>query len=169
MKVYTDNQNVVRIACKGSMNVELQQLAMQIFGICVACSIQLELEWIPRDLNYLADEYSKIFDFDDWSVADEIFRLFDAGWGSFTCDIFANCKKFKVMQFYSKFWNPGASGVDVFAYLGGRKLLDCPTALVSLQSTQTYGNMQSLRNFSSSKVEIGFILAYVVGCRQRVI
>ena len=116
VKVYTDNQNVVRIACKGSMNVELQQLAMQIFGICVACSIQLELEWIPRNLNYLADEYSKIFDFDDWSVADEIFRLFDARWGSFTCDIFANCKNFKVMKFYSKFWNPGTSGVDAFAY-----------------------------------------------------
>ena len=72
---------------------------MQIFGICVPCSIQLELEWIPRNLNYLADEYSKMFDFDDWSVADEIFRLFDARWGSFTCDIFANCKSFKVMSF----------------------------------------------------------------------
>ena len=36
MKMYTDNQNVVRIACKGSMIVELQQLAMQIFGIGMA-------------------------------------------------------------------------------------------------------------------------------------
>jgi hypothetical protein len=35
------------------------------------------------DLNIIADQYSKIFDFDDWSVADRIFHYFDQVWGPF--------------------------------------------------------------------------------------
>ncbi|KAK3086407.1 hypothetical protein FSP39_017996 [Pinctada imbricata] len=68
VKIYTDNQNVVRIACKGSMKMELHQLSLEVLGFCVAHSIRLELAWIPRDLNAYADELSKIFDFDDWEV-----------------------------------------------------------------------------------------------------
>lgn len=34
-ELFTDNQNVVCIACKGIMVDELLQLAMSIFGVCV--------------------------------------------------------------------------------------------------------------------------------------
>lgn len=39
MKLFTDNQNVERIACKGSMIDELHQLAMRICGVCVKLGI----------------------------------------------------------------------------------------------------------------------------------
>lgn len=60
VKVYMDNQNVVLIACKGSMDFELHQLALEMFNLCVAYSVKLEVEWIPRNMNSLADELSTI-------------------------------------------------------------------------------------------------------------
>lgn len=98
VKVFTDNQNVVRIACKGSMNRQLHQLAMDIFGACVRHAIQLELQWISRDLNSAPDDYSKIFNFDDWGVSDHIFNLCQSRWGTFTCDLFADNKNKKVKK-----------------------------------------------------------------------
>ena len=91
MKFYTDNQNVVRIASKGSMCQDLHQLAMSIYGLCLAHSIHMEVQWIPRDLNTVADELSKQFDFDDWSVDELTFQYFNKRWGPFTCDLFADC------------------------------------------------------------------------------
>lgn len=36
-------------------------------------------------------------------------------WGPYTIDVIANCKN-NVTRFYSKYWNPGSTGVDAFAY-----------------------------------------------------
>ena len=115
VKVYTDNQNAVRIICKGSMKEELHQLAMRVFGLCVKNAVQLELEWIPRNLNTYADELSKIFDYDDWGISERIFNFFNIAWGEFTCDLFADSKNFKVKKYFTRFWSPGSSGVDAFA------------------------------------------------------
>lgn len=67
---------------------------------------RLETEWIPRYENEIADAYSKIFDFDDWSVGDHIFQLFNRKWGSYEYDLFADCNNNKLEIFYSRFWNP---------------------------------------------------------------
>lgn len=77
VKIYTDNQSVARICNVGSMKPDLQYLALQIYELCIRYSIIIELEWIPRDLNVQADFYSKIFDFDDWSVAPHMFCFFN--------------------------------------------------------------------------------------------
>jgi hypothetical protein len=37
-------------------------------------------------------------------------------WGPFTCDTFADNKNKKVSIFFSRFFTPGTSGVDAFAY-----------------------------------------------------
>jgi hypothetical protein len=116
VKVFTDNQNVVRIACKGRMIRELHQLAMDIYAACVRHAIKLELQWISRELNSVADGYSKIFDFHDWDVSDRIFNLCQNRWGTFTCDLFADSKNKKVKKIYSKFWTPGTSGIDAFVH-----------------------------------------------------
>ena len=73
VKIYTDNQNVVRTCSVGSMKPDLQCLALQIYEFCVQHSITIELEWIPRNLNVQADIYSKMFDFDHWGVATHVF------------------------------------------------------------------------------------------------
>ena len=66
VKLYTDNQNVVRIAQIGSMKPDLQSLAISIYNTCLLFRIDLSVSWVPRNLNTVADSLSKIFDFDDW-------------------------------------------------------------------------------------------------------
>ena len=76
VKIYTDNQYVVRITNAGSMKSELQSLAIEIFNICIRKNISIEVEWIPREQNQTADAYSKVFDYDDWSISDKFFDFF---------------------------------------------------------------------------------------------
>jgi hypothetical protein len=71
------------------MKSDLQELALNIYEICIFNNISIELEWIPRNGNIQADFFSKIFDFDDWSVADHIFQMLNKKWGNFTFDRFA--------------------------------------------------------------------------------
>ena len=75
VKIYTDNQNVVRICQVGSMKSDLQILAWNIYKICMSNNINIELEWLPREQNVSADYFSKIFDFDNWSVAGNILNM----------------------------------------------------------------------------------------------
>ena len=64
-KLFTDNQDVERISEVGSMKKDLQSLAIDIFHFCEQNCICLKVQWIPRELNIVSDQYSKIFDFDD--------------------------------------------------------------------------------------------------------
>ena len=75
VKIYTDNQNVVRICPAGSMKSDLQILAWNIYKMCMSNTINIELEWLPREQNVSADYFSKIFDFDNWSVAGNILNM----------------------------------------------------------------------------------------------
>lgn len=42
--------------------------------------------------------------------------FFSQKWGPFDIDLSADCKNNKVNKFFSKFWTPGTSGVDAFAF-----------------------------------------------------
>ena len=61
----SDNQAAVHIVKHGSRRSHLQEVAMEIHAICMKWSIKLEVEWVPRDENELADYYSKLVDRDD--------------------------------------------------------------------------------------------------------
>lgn len=64
-----DNQAVSRIAKKGSMKLELQNIAIDVFRSCLENSIVLDVEWLPRSENDRADYLSKIVDKDDWGIS----------------------------------------------------------------------------------------------------
>ena len=55
VKWFSDNQNVTRIVHSGSRKQHLQDGAMAIFELCFQHGIKLEMEWIPRAKNELAD------------------------------------------------------------------------------------------------------------------
>ena len=116
VKWYSDNQNVVRIIECGSMKPDLHTLALDIYKIAISNKVLLEPVWIPRALNEKADHMSKIVDFDDWTTKNEFFQFMSERWGPFTFDRFADCNNKKTARFNSKYWSPGTSGVDAFAY-----------------------------------------------------
>ena len=66
---------MVRIVLNGSRNPLSQKLALEIFHMCVAHSITIELEWIPRAHNDVADYISKIVDHDDQMLHPNIFPI----------------------------------------------------------------------------------------------
>ena len=71
----TDIANVVCIVHSGCRVTELQVLALHIFHICVSFGISLEMKWIPRSLNSYADLLSKVIDFDDYAINDDVFQM----------------------------------------------------------------------------------------------
>ena len=98
------------------MKSDLQILAWNIYKICISNNINIELKWLPREQNVQADYFSKIFDFDNWSVAENIFNMIQCKWGVSTIDRFADHKNRKVKKCNSQFWNPGTCGVNAFAF-----------------------------------------------------
>lgn len=121
VKWFTDNQSVVAIVEKGSMKVDLQLIAMDIYDLCWRHSIVLEIVWTPRSENERADYLSKISDPDDWGVSMAIFGQLERLWGPYEADWFASHYNAKHKMFFSKFWNPGSSGMDAFTFDWGGK------------------------------------------------
>ena len=114
VKWFTDNQNVTRIVQSGSKKPHLQDGAMAIYEVCFQNGIKLEMEWIPRSQNELADYISRIQDFDDWMVDPNFFNFINMAWGPHTVDCFAASHNSQVARFHSRFWCPGAEAVDTF-------------------------------------------------------
>ena len=114
VKWFTDNKSAMKIAQVGSMTPACHQLAIEIFSICFTAGIQLDIQWIPRAENTRADYISKFLDYDDWEITLDTFAILEHRFGPHTLDCFANYKNAKVKKFFSRFWNPGATGIDAF-------------------------------------------------------
>lgn len=124
---------MAKIVQVGSMNFNLHKLAFDIFSFCFKFGIDLDIQWVPRSLNDEADYLSKIVDYDDWEIVPETFNRLNDLWGPYTLDCFATSYNKKVHKFFSKFWNPGTSGVDAFFqdWRGENCLVVPPVVLLS--------------------------------------
>ena len=114
VKWYSDNAAVCSMVSKESMKLHLQQIAYDIFSVCVRYSIKLDFEWIPRTLNDKAGYFSKILDSDDWGLSSKLFDIISSRWGPFAVDWFASEHNAKVATFYTRFWCERTAGVDAF-------------------------------------------------------
>ena len=62
---------------------ELQDIASDIYRFTSCSQIQLDINWIPHDPNsHVHFFFSKIVDFDDCFVIDEVFVHLEELWGS---------------------------------------------------------------------------------------
>ncbi len=113
----TDNKGVASIIPKGSMLIQLHELAIKIFQFCTRNRISLRVEWIPRGENDRADLLSRIQDFDDWQVSHEFFLAVEQEFQCrFSVDRFADHRNRKCVRFNSRFYVPGTEGVNAFAF-----------------------------------------------------
>ena len=74
VKIFTDNKGVESGLKKGSMNVELHQLILDINLFCKNMGISLQVPWIPREDNAEADVLSREIDLDDCGVSQDFFN-----------------------------------------------------------------------------------------------
>ena len=114
---------------------------MDILRICLHHDIRVLPQWIPRELNAIADYYSKLRDTDDYSIDDVSFRRIDNLFGPHTFDRFADDKNAKTVNFNSKYLCPGTSGVDAFTeqWRGENNWLCPPVSLI----TATFRHMRT--------------------------
>ena len=76
---FSDNLNVTRN--------HLQTLALDIYNICFINNIILYPAWIPRELNKIADKFSREIDTDNWSIDNETFCYIPSIYGIFTLSL----------------------------------------------------------------------------------
>ena len=127
----TDNQAVPIIIRKGSNKKHLQKLAKEIYYLTRNNNIDLEINWIPREQNTVADEVSKFIDYDDRTTTDSFFRELSQTWGKYSIGKFANHKN-------ALFWNPKCEAVDVFfPKLERRSKLGCSSSMPGNRSSVT--------------------------------
>ncbi len=53
-----DAENLLGIVNRGSPKLHINMVARELFWLCVERDITLSVEWVPRELNSLADEIS---------------------------------------------------------------------------------------------------------------
>ena len=89
---------------------------MGVFSLAIEYKIQLEPDWVPRELNEKADFLSRVTDYDDWYINNipGVFTWFDMVWGPHTVDSFAHCYNCQLSRFNGRCWNPSAEVVDIF-------------------------------------------------------
>ena len=114
LKWFTDSMNIVSIVRKGSMVQPLLELALEIFHITRKHNITLSMNWISRDLNVTADQFSRIIDHDDWGVDPQWFEHICKIMGPVTIDRFADARNTKTARFNSRFLCPSCEAVDAF-------------------------------------------------------
>ena len=111
-----DAQNLLGIVNRGSPRLNINELARDLFWLCVERDITIKVEWVPREENALADELSKLLIPSDWMVGRATFRRLEERWGSHTVYVFASLENNQCDRFYSLHWCRGSAGCDAFAF-----------------------------------------------------
>ena len=112
VRVYVDNFAASRILTVGSAKAHLQNIAINIFTLCLSHNIKLIATWVRREHNQVADYYSKLRDTDDWSIDQTTFNKINERFGRFTIDRFADNLNSKTTRFNSKYFCPNSSAVE---------------------------------------------------------
>ena len=112
----TDSMNLVSFLTKGTMKCHIQDQVLQVFELLTRYKIRLAPVHLRRtDFRIQwADEGSREFDPDDWSVDRTSFQELTRAWKP-TVDLFAHTTNKKCQKFYSYGNAPFTAGVDAFA------------------------------------------------------
>ena len=102
----TDNYAASIIVSAGSNKQHLQKLVESIYNLTVSRSIKLDVQWVPRKQNIIADTLNKMYDFEDWETTNTLFKYLNRVWRPFTIDRFADNKNCKTKVFNSEYWWP---------------------------------------------------------------
>ncbi len=77
-----DAQNLLGVVNHGSPRLRLNDLARELFWFVLERRIVMTVEWVPRELNTLADDLSKLIIPDDWMIQRTLFPAAGAALGA---------------------------------------------------------------------------------------
>ncbi len=111
---FTDNTGCVSISRKGSMKPALNTIAEEINRHSTLINIDLELKWLRRNKNTIADKLSRFVDLDDWGIHPTLVNKLQEAWWPCTIDRFASDRNKKFPRFNSRYTCEGTEGTDAF-------------------------------------------------------
>lgn len=118
-----DAQAAERIHFKGASlrrgpdgSLYLHNLVLDIESLCRTAHIDLRLIWVPRELNQLADDDSKVVDVWNYGLCSSEFRRLDNRFGPHTVDRFADVENAHLPVFNSRWVCRCSSGVDAMTF-----------------------------------------------------
>jgi hypothetical protein len=118
----TDNKSAAAILNKGASVVpEIQDVCMNLLWYCIERKIDLRADWVPRELNTLADALSKAEESCDWQLNPREFKRLSQLWGPFDIDLFASATNHQLPRYYSYHHTPDCAGVNAFAFKWGKR------------------------------------------------
>eukprot|EP00111_Clytia_hemisphaerica_P013786 TCONS_00040574-protein len=143
---FTDNDNICKIISRGSTRQHLQNLAIEIFNLCLSHNVEIYPTWIPRDMNKTADLISKSMDTDNWSIDNETFNHIIKNYGQITIDRFSDNQNAKSTVFNSREYCPGTSAVNAFSCNWGNNEFNwlCPPISLVGKTIQHLKNCRDL-------------------------
>ena len=111
----------------------MQTLAIKLFQICLQYRISCDGRWVHRDVNRPADTISKIVDFVDYTINDQVFAELDIKCDPDRVDGFDCFYNTKLPHFNSTFYQIGKEDVIAFTQDWGyaKNWLFPPTVLTS--------------------------------------
>jgi hypothetical protein len=127
-----DARNLLGVVNRGSPRLKLNELARELFWFGLEHRITLNVEWVPREENALADELSKLIIPDDAMLCRDFFRLLERRWGAHSVDLFSSGTNNQCSRFYSLHWCRGTAGVNAFAFdwSGESAWVHCPYRMI---------------------------------------
>jgi hypothetical protein len=98
----TDSKNVVSIFWRGSGDIALMRLSLQVLELALELNLDLNAIWVSRSDPKLqkADALTKQVNSDNWSVHPDAFNTLQQWFGVFTINLFASPENFKVSRYY---------------------------------------------------------------------
>jgi hypothetical protein len=113
----TDSKNVARIFRRGSGDMTLMRLALQVLELASELNLDLNAVWVSRSDPRLqkADALTKQVNSDDWLIHPDAFNTLQQWFGIFSIDLFASPENFKVSRYYSYSFSASCAGVDAFS------------------------------------------------------
>ena len=115
--IHSDNTTAISYMRKmGGPNYKLNQLAKQVWEICLEYKITPIFRHIAGVENIKADQQSRKFaDRSAWKLNPTIFHQLNNHLGPFSIDLFANRETTQLPRFYSRLPDPEAEAQDSFA------------------------------------------------------
>jgi hypothetical protein len=155
----TDSKNVARIFRRGSGDMALMQLALQVLELALELNLDLNAIWVSRSDPRLqkADALTKQVNLDDWSVHPDAFVTLQQWLGVFFINLFPSPENFKVARCYLYSFSADRAGVDAFSLSWEGKNAYCapPIALI----------LRAIRKIEVSKMKGVLIIPLWRGAR----
>ena len=127
---YTDSMNLTAFVTKGSPKPAIQSDVVEVLRAAAAKNTQIRVLHLGREdpRIQVADELSRVFDSDDWSIDSSTFDIVsNLAPDPFSMDAFASPSNARHERFASLFAHRGAVAVDAFSFdWSNESLFLCP-------------------------------------------